>query len=90
MLFAPVVIFYILIFKIKSRLFSHIYFVIVSCLLLMFVMYNYLIDISFMISAQGIFEKGNKCATGAIIFYPIGFFFNICGIAPPYVNQNHP
>ena len=40
----------------------------------MFVMYNYLIDISFMISAQGIFEKGNKCATGAIIFYPIGFF----------------
>ena len=56
----------------------------------MFVMYNYLIDISFMISAQGIFEKGNKCATGAIIFYPIGFFFNICGIAPPYVNQNHP
>ena len=27
-----------------------------------------------MISAQGIFEKGNKCATGAIIFYPTAFY----------------
>ena len=69
-LLAPVILYYFLCFKTSAKLVFDFF----AGVIIVFLSWKYLIGWAIMISADGTFEKGIKCATGSIFLFPVGYF----------------